>query len=104
MAILTEAQRAWLVQPGNPAAVRENYPWFHCRGNNLALLCPACSSYPILLTARPGWRGSREEVGSICPNKECQAKVWMLSPVAAGEPVLDVVVTYRPGLTAPTHS
>lgn len=83
-----------LVRPGYPSETAEPYPWAHCWGNNLAVRCPACSEYPVLLTARTGWRGSRQDTPSHCPG--CRAAVWMLSPVEAGVEVDEVRMTYAP--------
>ena len=64
-------------------------------GNNLAVECPACGKFPVLLIARRGWPGSREDRAALC--QRCKAKVWLLSPVEAGIELEEIRVTYRPG-------
>jgi hypothetical protein len=63
-----------------------------CWGNNLAVLCPKCRERPVLLTARPGWRGSSAENPSVCG---CGARIWMISPTAPGIPVHRVLIEFE---------
>lgn len=48
-------------------------------GNNIALICPACKAYPVLLIARPNFRGSSPQAPSFC--RACEASVWIQNPL-----------------------
>ena len=87
MAIITNAE-VILVHAGEERALAGD-----CWGNNAAVECPACKGYPVLMTARPGWRGSREDRPAEC--RKCNARVWMLSRVAPRVRVRLVKVDFR---------
>lgn len=61
-------------------------------GNNAAVECPACHEYPVLLTARPGWRGSGPDRPATC--LACRASVWMTSAVGPGLEIPVLRVTF----------
>jgi hypothetical protein len=75
---------ATVTQHGTGAAIAAD-----CFGNNAAIQCPGCK-YPILLTARPNQRGSDAQHPVACPS--CGRATWMLSSVADGATVTQVVV------------
>lgn len=64
----------------------------YCWGNNAAIQCPnqECE-HPVLLTARVGWPGSREDRPARCP--DCKAKIWMIS---TAQPAVEVM-SFRSG-------
>lgn len=71
-------------QHGTGAAIAAD-----CFGNNAAIQCSGCK-HPILLTARPNQRGSDAQHPVACPS--CGRATWMLSSVADGATVTQVVV------------
>lgn len=62
-------------------------------GNNVAVVCPKCGGYAVLLIARPNHRGSDRQHPAQCGG--CRALVWMTSRVAAGVVVQVVTVAHR---------
>ncbi len=54
-----------------------------CFGNNAAIQCPSCSSFPILLIARPDQRGSSPGNPGIC--RQCGCHVHITEDTAQEE-------------------
>ena len=51
-----------------------------CFGNNAAIECPRCLSYPVLLVALPNQRGSSNTNPGIC--RHCASRVYITDDVA----------------------
>jgi hypothetical protein len=83
MSILTGAAAG--VSAGTGAAVVGVW-----HGNNAAILCPGCAAQAILVTARPGWRGSDAAHQVPCPG--CGYACHLTVPLGpgVGVAVLDV--------------
>ena len=43
-----------------------------CFGNNVAIECPQCLQYPILIVALPNQRGASEQNPAICRHCGCR--------------------------------
>ncbi len=77
MATITNAE----VRLGNSGQVVPS----DCYGNNAAIECPGCQSYPVLLIALPRQRGSSRENPGIC--RKCQSQVHILEDVSPGRQI-----------------
>jgi hypothetical protein len=53
-----------------------------CFGNNAAIECPSCRSFPVLLIARPNQRGSSARNPGICRN--CGTQVHIVDDLEQG--------------------
>jgi DNA-directed RNA polymerase subunit RPC12/RpoP len=55
-----------------------------CFGNNAAIECPHCLSYPVLLIARKDQRGTSKKKPATC--RQCGAKVHIVDDITANDP------------------
>lgn len=51
-----------------------------CYGNNAAIECPRCLSYPVLLIALPNQRGSSSSNPAVC--RHCGAKIYIIDDLS----------------------
>jgi len=62
-----------------------------CFGNNAAIECPHCLSYPVLLIARPDQHGTNAENPARC--RHCGMTCYILDDVAPGDlEIINIVV------------
>jgi hypothetical protein len=81
MAIITDA----LVRVDNPDKQISQTLQADCFGNNAAVECPRCLSYPVLLIARPNQRGSSRANPATCHH--CGARVY-IAKILTGNPLV----------------
>jgi hypothetical protein len=62
-----------------------------CFGNNLAVECPTCLQYPVLLVALPNQRGASPGNPSVC--RHCGSEFFIADDVSPGQ--LEVVNVQR---------
>jgi hypothetical protein len=82
MATITNA----LVRTTNGQTVKSD-----CFGNNIAVECPACLSYPVLIIARSTMRGSSADNPSPC--RRCGARWYITDNLEQDQlPVINLAV------------
>ena len=73
-----------------------------CFGNNAAVECPRCLSYPVLIIARPNQRGSSAQNPSIC--RHCKARLYITNDLSQRTlRVVNLAVEYEPLAVNPEY-